>query len=67
MKLVKKSVLLWYSAREMYTLVIGVEQYPGFLPWCERGEVLTQDACTWPMPGCATPSARATRMWSTNW
>ena len=43
MKQVKKSVLLWYSAREMYTLVTGVEQYPGFLPWCERGEVVEQD------------------------
>jgi ribosome-associated toxin RatA of RatAB toxin-antitoxin module len=43
MKQVKKSVLLWYSAREMYTLVTAVEQYPGFLPWCERGEVVEQD------------------------
>ena len=37
---VKKSVLLWYSPREMYTLVTGVEDYPSFLPWCERAEVL---------------------------
>ena len=43
MKHVKKSVLLWYSAREMYALVTAVPQYPGFLPWCERAEVLTQD------------------------
>jgi ribosome-associated toxin RatA of RatAB toxin-antitoxin module len=42
MKHVKKSVLLWYSAREMYTLVTGVEDYPSFLPWCERAEVLAQ-------------------------
>jgi ribosome-associated toxin RatA of RatAB toxin-antitoxin module len=40
MKHVKKSVLLWYSPREMYTLVTGVEDYPSFLPWCERAEVL---------------------------
>lgn len=40
MKRVKKSVLLWYSPREMYDLVVGVEQYPRFLPWCERAEVL---------------------------
>jgi ribosome-associated toxin RatA of RatAB toxin-antitoxin module len=40
MKHVKKSVLLWYSAAEMYELVTGVEQYPGFLPWCDRAEVL---------------------------
>ncbi|MEJ6005320.1 type II toxin-antitoxin system RatA family toxin [Paucibacter sp. AS339] len=43
MKHVKKSVLLWYSPREMYDLVVGVERYPEFLPWCERAEVLAQD------------------------
>jgi ribosome-associated toxin RatA of RatAB toxin-antitoxin module len=43
MKHVKKSVLLWYSAREMYELVTGVEDYPGFLPWCDRAEVLARD------------------------
>ena len=40
MKHVKKSVLLWYSPREMYALVVAVEDYPNFLPWCERAEVL---------------------------
>ena len=40
MKHVKKSVLLWYSPREMYELVTAVPDYPLFLPWCERGEVL---------------------------
>jgi len=40
MKHVKKSVLLSYSPREMYTLVTTIEDYPRFLPWCERAEVL---------------------------
>jgi ribosome-associated toxin RatA of RatAB toxin-antitoxin module len=40
MKRVHKSVLLWYSPREMYDLVTAFEQYPRFLPWCERVEVL---------------------------
>ena len=40
MKHVKRSVLLWYSPGEMYALVTGVEDYPKFLPWCERAEVL---------------------------
>ncbi len=44
MKHVKKSVLLWYSAREMYALVTAVELYPGFLPWCERADVVEQHA-----------------------
>lgn len=43
MKRVHKSVLLWYSPREMYELVTAVEAYPDFLPWCERAEVLTRD------------------------
>jgi ribosome-associated toxin RatA of RatAB toxin-antitoxin module len=43
MKHVKKSVLLWYSPREMYELVTGIEAYPTFLPWCERAEILAQD------------------------
>jgi len=40
MKHVRKSVLLWYSAREMYDLVTGIEDYPRFLPWCDKAEVL---------------------------
>ncbi len=44
MKHVKKSVLLWYSASEMYELVTSVEQYPRFLPWCDRAELLEQHA-----------------------
>lgn len=44
MKHVKKSVLLWYSPREMYELVTGVARYPEFLPWCEKAEVLEQGA-----------------------
>ena len=40
MKHVQKSVLLWYSPREMYGLVTGVQDYPQFLPWCDRAEVI---------------------------
>lgn len=40
MKQVNKSVLLWYSPHEMYSLVTAVSDYPKFLPWCERAEVL---------------------------
>lgn len=42
MKHVKKSVLLWYSPHEMYALVTAVSDYPHFLPWCERAELLEQ-------------------------
>ena len=40
MKHVRKSVLLWYSPREMYDLVTGIARYPEFLPWCDRADVL---------------------------
>lgn len=44
MKHVRKSVLLWYSPHEMYRLVTAVEDYPRFLPWCDRAEVLESRA-----------------------
>ena len=40
MKQVSKSVLLWYSPREMYELVTRVEAYPQFLPWCDSAHVV---------------------------
>ena len=40
MKHVRKSVLLWYSPREMYDLVTGIAHYPEFLPWCDRADLL---------------------------
>ena len=44
MKTVNKSVLIWYSPQEMYVLVTEVDQYPKFLPWCNRTRVITSDA-----------------------
>lgn len=41
MKTVKKSVLIWYSPAEMYRLVIDVDQYPQFLPWCDKARVVS--------------------------
>lgn len=41
MKHVNKSVLLWYSSREMYGLVTDVQAYPQFLPWCDCAEVIS--------------------------
>jgi ribosome-associated toxin RatA of RatAB toxin-antitoxin module len=40
---VRRSVLLWYSPREMYELVTSIERYPQFLPWCENAAVLHSD------------------------
>jgi ribosome-associated toxin RatA of RatAB toxin-antitoxin module len=43
MKTVHKSVLIWYSAQEMFALVTDVASYPEFLPWCDRAAVLAED------------------------
>ncbi|MFZ4481427.1 MAG: type II toxin-antitoxin system RatA family toxin [Rhodoferax sp.] len=43
MKTVIKSVLIWYSPQEMYVLVTDVDQYPKFLPWCDRARVVSAD------------------------
>ncbi len=43
MKTVHKSVLIWYSAAEMYALVTDVASYPAFLPWCDKSRVVEQD------------------------
>jgi ribosome-associated toxin RatA of RatAB toxin-antitoxin module len=43
MKTVHKSVLIWYSAEEMYALVTDVARYPEFLPWCDRSRVIEED------------------------
>jgi ribosome-associated toxin RatA of RatAB toxin-antitoxin module len=40
MKTVHKSVLIWYSAEEMFALVTDVAKYCEFLPWCDRAQVL---------------------------
>lgn len=43
MKTVKKSVLIWYSPAEMYRLVIDVDAYPQFLPWCDKARVVAHE------------------------
>ena len=43
MALVEKSVLIEYSARQMFDLVDRCEDYPQFLPWCSKTEVKARD------------------------
>ncbi|MGE4244139.1 type II toxin-antitoxin system RatA family toxin [Ramlibacter sp.] len=43
MKNVHKSVLIWYSAEEMFALVTDVAKYPEFLPWCDHATVLAPE------------------------
>jgi len=43
MKTVHKSVLIWYSAAEMFALVTDIAKYPEFLPWCDQASVVAND------------------------
>lgn len=43
MALIEKSVLVGYSAQQMYALVDAVESYPQFLPWCGGVQVEQRD------------------------
>ncbi|MGS0740305.1 type II toxin-antitoxin system RatA family toxin [Glaciimonas sp. GG7] len=43
MAVVHKTVLLGYSAQQMFALVERVEDYPQFLPWCGGVEVRERD------------------------
>lgn len=40
---IEKTVLVEYSAEQMFNLVDRVEQYPDFLPWCGGTSVDPQD------------------------
>ena len=44
MRSVHKSVLVPYSAQQMFDLVQGVEDYPKFLPWCGGTRILQRTA-----------------------
>lgn len=43
MAVVHKSVLLGYSAEQMFALVDNIEDYPKFLPWCGGTELRQRD------------------------
>ena len=40
---VEKSALVPYPAAVMYEMVLDVESYPQFLPWCRSGRLLSRD------------------------
>lgn len=40
---VKKSVLIAYSASQIFDLVDAVDKYPEFLPWCAAASVIPVD------------------------
>lgn len=41
---VEKSVLIGYSAKQMFEIVDNIEAYPEFLPWCSDAKILERYA-----------------------
>ena len=41
---IQRSAIVPYTAEQMYALVVDVERYPEFLPWCSGAAVLERDA-----------------------
>jgi len=42
MPIIERTALVPFSAAEMYDLVVDVEAYPQFLPWCAGAQVHSQ-------------------------
>jgi len=54
MTTIRRNVIVPYSAEQMFRLVNAIEDYPDFLPWCERTRVIS---CT-PHEVCASISLK---------
>ncbi len=44
MTIIKRSALVSYSARQMFELVNSIEDYPHFLQWCSKSQILSRTA-----------------------
>jgi ribosome-associated toxin RatA of RatAB toxin-antitoxin module len=42
MHTLKRNALVPYSARQMFELVNAIEDYPRFLPWCHKSEIISR-------------------------
>jgi len=42
-KRIRRSALVPFSARQMFSLVDDIPRYPEFLPWCSDSEVLSRE------------------------
>ncbi len=42
MRKFKDSKILQYTAKQLYDLVLDVEQYDAFVPWCSKCEVISK-------------------------
>jgi len=42
MTTIQRSALVSFTARQMFELVNSIEDYPRFLPWCSKSEIISQ-------------------------
>jgi len=42
MTIIKRNALVPYSPKQMFELVDNIEDYPSFLPWCRKSEILNR-------------------------
>lgn len=40
---IARSTLVMFPAHAMYELVVDIESYPDFLPWCEEAKILKKE------------------------
>lgn len=43
MHVVEKSVIVAHTPAQMYALVVDFPNYPRFLPWCSKGEIISEE------------------------
>ena len=43
MHILKRNAIVPYTARQMFELVNNIEDYPRFLPWCHRSDILERN------------------------
>ncbi len=66
MKTVEKNVLVLHSAEQMFELVDRAEDYPQFLPWYSKTEIIerkgnsSRRVCLWIICACSNRLPRTT-------
>lgn len=43
MNTLKRSAIVPYSVRQMFELVNDINEYPRFLPWCQKSTIISQN------------------------
>ena len=44
MKSSKKKIIIHHEARDLYNIVLDIENYPDFIPWCKKIEIKSKNS-----------------------